>query len=154
MYMGGNRSAREMLEEIRSGYGALVFKTVIRRGVAVSDAAAAGQDISHTATEAMPHSTIQICAMKLLIRRKNKMAKSERRQAIAPIVDDIDVTEEIREINNPLLQPEKKEEIDRYTILLPKSKFKRIRMAAVMKEVPIKAIFEEMLDEYLERHNL
>lgn len=45
MYMGGNRSAREMLEEIRSGYGALVFKTVIRRGVAVSDAAAAGQDI-------------------------------------------------------------------------------------------------------------
>ena len=44
------------------------------------------------------------------------MAKSERRQAIAPIVDDIDVTEEIREINNPLLQPEKKEEIDRYTI--------------------------------------
>ena len=82
------------------------------------------------------------------------MAKSERRQAIAPIVDDIDVTEETREINNPLLQPEKKEEIDRYTILLPKSKFKRVRMAAVMKEVPIKAIFEEMLDEYLERHNL
>ena len=45
MYMGGNKSAREMLDEIRNGYGSLVFTTVIRRGVAVSDAAAAGKDI-------------------------------------------------------------------------------------------------------------
>ena len=45
MYMGGNKSAREMLDEIRNGYGSLVFTTVTRRGVAVSDAAAAGKDI-------------------------------------------------------------------------------------------------------------
>lgn len=52
------------------------------------------------------------------------MAKTERRQAIAPIIED--TTDEIREISNPLLQPDgQKEEIDRYTILLPKSKFKR-----------------------------
>lgn len=81
------------------------------------------------------------------------MAKTERRQAIAPIIED--TTDEIREISNPLLQPEgQKEEIDRYTILLPKSKFKRIRMAAVEREVPIKKIFEEMLDDYLEKNNL
>lgn len=81
------------------------------------------------------------------------MAKTERRQAIAPIIED--TTEEIREISNPLLQPDgQKEEIDRYTILLPKSKFKRIRMAAVEREVPIKKIFEEMLDDYLEKNNL
>ena len=81
------------------------------------------------------------------------MAKTERRQAIAPIIDD--TTDEIREISNPLLQPDgQKEEIDRYTILLPKSKFKRIRMAAVEREVPIKKIFEEMLDDYLEKNNL
>lgn len=81
------------------------------------------------------------------------MAKTERRQAIAPIIED--TTDEIREISNPLLQPDgKKEEIDRYTILLPKSKFKRIRMAAVEREVPIKKIFEEMLDDYLEKNNL
>lgn len=81
------------------------------------------------------------------------MAKTERRQAIAPIIED--TTDEIREISNPLLQPNgQKEEIDRYTILLPKSKFKRIRMAAVEREVPIKKIFEEMLDDYLEKNNL
>lgn len=81
------------------------------------------------------------------------MAKTERRQAIAPIIED--TTDEIREISNPLLQPDRqKEEIDRYTILLPKSKFKRIRMAAVEREVPIKKIFEEMLDDYLEKNNL
>lgn len=81
------------------------------------------------------------------------MAKTERRQAIAPIIED--TTDEIREISNPLLQPDgHKEEIDRYTILLPKSKFKRIRMAAVEREVPIKKIFEEMLDDYLEKNNL
>ncbi|MFR5726956.1 MAG: hypothetical protein ACLUEJ_10795 [Clostridium sp.] len=81
------------------------------------------------------------------------MAKTERRQAIAPIIED--TTDEIREISNPLLQPDgQKEEIDRYTILLPKSKFKRIRMAAVEREVPIKKIFEEMLDDYLEKNNL
>ena len=81
------------------------------------------------------------------------MAKTERRQAIAPIIED--TTDEIREIGNPLLQPDgQKEEIDRYTILLPKSKFKRIRMAAVEREVPIKKIFEEMLDDYLEKNNL
>lgn len=81
------------------------------------------------------------------------MAKTERRQAIAPIIED--TTNEIREISNPLLQPDgQKEEIDRYTILLPKSKFKRIRMAAVEREVPIKKIFEEMLDDYLEKNNL
>lgn len=45
MFMGGNKSAREMLEEIRNAYGSLVFTSVIRRGVAVSDAAAAGKDI-------------------------------------------------------------------------------------------------------------
>ena len=78
------------------------------------------------------------------------MAKTERRQAIAPIIED--TTDEIREISNPLLQPDgQKEEIDRYTILLPKSKFKRIRMAAVEREVPIKKIFEEMLDDYWKR---
>ncbi len=44
--------------------------------------------------------------------------------------------------------------MDRYTIILPKSKFKRIRIAAVEREVEIKTIFEEMLDEYLARHNL
>ena len=81
------------------------------------------------------------------------MAKTERRQAIAPIIED--TTDEIREISNPLLQPDgQKEEIDRYTILLPKSKFKRIRMAAVEREVPIKKIFEEMLDDDLEKNNL
>lgn len=81
------------------------------------------------------------------------MAKTERRQAIAPIIED--TTDEIREISNPLLQLDgQKEEIDRYTILLPKSKFKRIRMAAVEREVPIKKIFEEMLDDYLEKNNL
>ena len=81
------------------------------------------------------------------------MAKTERRQAIAPIIED--TTDEIREISNQLLQPDwQKEEIDRYTILLPKSKFKRIRMAAVEREVPIKKIFEEMLDDYLEKNNL
>ena len=81
------------------------------------------------------------------------MAQTERRQAIAPIIED--TTDEIREISNPLLQPDgQKEEIDRYTILLPKSKFKRIRMAAVEREVPIKKIFEEMLDDYLEKNNL
>ena len=81
------------------------------------------------------------------------MAKTDRRQAIAPIIED--TTDEIREISNPLLQPDgQKEEIDRYTILLPKSKFKRIRMAAVEREVPIKKIFEEMLDDYLEKNNL
>ena len=81
------------------------------------------------------------------------MAKTERRQAIAPIIED--PTDEISEISNPLLQPDgQKEEIDRYTILLPKSKFKRIRMAAVEREVPIKKIFEEMLDDYLEKNNL
>lgn len=81
------------------------------------------------------------------------MAKTERRQAIAPIIED--TTDEIRKISNPLLQPDgQKEEIDRYTILLPKSKFKRIRMAAVEREVPIKKIFEEMLDDYLEKNNL
>lgn len=81
------------------------------------------------------------------------MTKTERRQAIAPIIED--TTDEIREISNPLLQPDgQKEEIDRYTILLPKSKFKRIRMAAVEREVPIKKIFEEMLDDYLEKNNL
>ena len=81
------------------------------------------------------------------------MAKTERRQAIAPIIED--TTDEIREISNPLLQPDgQKEEIDRYTILLPKSNFKRIRMAAVEREVPIKKIFEEMLDDYLEKNNL
>ena len=81
------------------------------------------------------------------------MAKTERRQAIAPIIED--TTDEIREISNPLLQPDgQKEEIDRYTILLPKSKFKRIRMAAVEREVPIKKIFEEMLDDYLEKNNV
>lgn len=81
------------------------------------------------------------------------MAKTERRQAIAPIIED--TTDEIREISNPLLQPDgQKDEIDRYTILLPKSKFKRIRMAAVEREVPIKKIFEEMLDDYLEKNNL
>ena len=81
------------------------------------------------------------------------MAKTERRQAIAPIIED--TTEEIREISNPLLQPDgQKEEIDRYTILLPKSKFKRIRRAAVEREVPIKKIFEEMVDDYLEKNNL
>ena len=81
------------------------------------------------------------------------MAKTERRQAIAPIIED--TIDEIREISNPLLQPEgQKEEINRYTILLPKSKFKRIRMAAVEREVPIKKIFEEMLDDYLEKNNL
>lgn len=81
------------------------------------------------------------------------MAKTERRQAIAPIIED--TTDEIREISNPLLQPDgQKEEIDRYTILLPKSKFKRIRMEAVEREVPIKKIFEEMLDDYLEKNNL
>ena len=81
------------------------------------------------------------------------MAKTERGQAIAPIIED--TTDEIREISNPLLQPDgQKEEIDRYTILLPKSKFKRIRMAAVEREVPIKKIFEEMLDDYLEKNNL
>ena len=81
------------------------------------------------------------------------MAKTERRRAIAPIIED--TTDEIREISNPLLQPDgQKEEIDRYTILLPKSKFKRIRMAAVEREVPIKKIFEEMLDDYLEKNNL
>lgn len=81
------------------------------------------------------------------------MAKTERRQAIAPIIED--TTDEIGEISNPLLQPDgQKEEIDRYTILLPKSKFKRIRMAAVEREVPIKKIFEEMLDDYLEKNNL
>ena len=81
------------------------------------------------------------------------MAKTERRQAIAPIIED--TTDEIREISNPLLQTDgQKEEIDRYTILLPKSKFKRIRMAAVEREVPIKKIFEEMLDDYLEKNNL
>lgn len=81
------------------------------------------------------------------------MAKTERRQAIAPIIED--TTDEIREISNPLLQPDgQKEEIDRYTILLPKSKFKRIRMATVEREVPIKKIFEEMLDDYLEKNNL
>ena len=81
------------------------------------------------------------------------MAKTERRQAIARIIED--TTDEIREISNPLLQPDgQKEEIDRYTILLPKSKFKRIRMAAVEREVPIKKIFEEMLDDYLEKNNL
>ena len=81
------------------------------------------------------------------------MAKTERRKAIAPIIED--TTDEIREISNPLLQPDgQKEEIDRYTILLPKSKFKRIRMAAVEREVPIKKIFEEMLDDYLEKNNL
>lgn len=81
------------------------------------------------------------------------MAKTERRQAIAPIIED--TTDEIREISNPLLQPDgQKEKIDRYTILLPKSKFKRIRMAAVEREVPIKKIFEEMLDDYLKKNNL
>ena len=81
------------------------------------------------------------------------MAKTERRQAIAPIIED--TTDEIREISNPLLQPDgQKAEIDRYTSLLPKSKFKRIRMAAVEREVPIKKIFEEMLDDYLEKNNL
>ena len=40
------------------------------------------------------------------------MAKTERRQAIAPIIED--TTDEIREISNPLLQPDgQKEEIDR-----------------------------------------
>ncbi len=45
MYMSGNRSAREMLEEIRQAYGSLVYSTVIRRGVAISDSTAAGKDI-------------------------------------------------------------------------------------------------------------
>lgn len=48
----------------------------------------------------------------------------------------------------------KAEKMDRYTIILPKSKFKRIRIAEVEREVKIKTIFEEMLDEYLARHNL
>ena len=45
MYMVANRSAREMLEEIREAYGFLVYSTVIRRGVAISDSSAAGKDI-------------------------------------------------------------------------------------------------------------
>lgn len=79
------------------------------------------------------------------------MAKAERRSAIQPIPGE--PAEEISNIKNPIFQQEQKEEIDRYTILLPKSKFKRIRLMAVERDVPIKAIFEEMLDEYLERHD-
>lgn len=80
------------------------------------------------------------------------MAKTERRSAITPIVDD--TAEEIRGISNPIFQEKpEKEEIDRYTILLPKSKFKKIRLMAVERDVTIKAIFEEMLDEYLENHS-
>ena len=45
MYMSANKSARETLEEIREAYKDLVFATVIRRGVAISDAAAYGKDI-------------------------------------------------------------------------------------------------------------
>ena len=81
------------------------------------------------------------------------MAKKERRSAISPIVED--TTEEIRTISNPLIQEDdQKDETDRYTVLLPKSKFKKIRMQAVMQEVPIRKIFEEMLDDYLEKHGL
>ena len=82
------------------------------------------------------------------------MAKTERRQAIQPIMSE--PAEEIRNISNPIFQEktEAKDEIDRYTILLPKSKFKKIRLMAVERDVPIKTIFEEMLDEYLEKHNI
>lgn len=81
------------------------------------------------------------------------MAKTERRSAISPIVED--TTDEIRAISNPLIQEDdQKDETDRYTVLLPKSKFKKIRMQAVMQEVPIRKIFEEMLDDYLEKHGL
>ncbi len=82
------------------------------------------------------------------------MAKNERRSALQPLTNE--PTEEIKGITNPIFQDkaEVKEEIDRYTILLPKSKFKRIRLMAVERDVPIKAIFEEMLDEYLERHDV
>lgn len=82
------------------------------------------------------------------------MAKTERRQAIQPIMSE--PAEEIRKITNPIFQEktEAKDEIDRYTILLPKSKFKKIRLMAVERDVPIKAIFEEMLDEYLEKHDM
>ena len=82
------------------------------------------------------------------------MAKTERRQAIQLIMSE--TTEEIRNISNPIFQDkaEAKDEIDRYTILLPKSKFKKIRLMAVERNVPIKAIFEEMLDGYLKKHNM
>lgn len=80
------------------------------------------------------------------------MASTDRRRAIKPTNDDM--VEEIREISNPIFSKEsqEKEEIDRYTVLLPKSKFKKIRMMAVVREVPVKTIFEEMLDEYLANH--
>lgn len=80
------------------------------------------------------------------------MASTDRRRAIKPTNDDM--VEEIREISNPIFSKEsqEKEEIDRYTVLLPKSKFKKIRMMAVVREVPVKIIFEEMLDEYLANH--
>ena len=45
MFMVANKSAREMLEEIREAYKSIVFSTVIRRGVAISDAPAYGKDI-------------------------------------------------------------------------------------------------------------
>lgn len=45
MFMVANKSAREMLEEIREAYQSIVFSTVIRRGVAISDAPAYGKDI-------------------------------------------------------------------------------------------------------------
>lgn len=79
------------------------------------------------------------------------MAKNERerRSAITPFQDP---AEEIKNISNPIFEKPEKEEIDRYTILLPKSKFKKIRLMAVEREVPIKEIFEEMLDDYLAKH--
>ena len=79
------------------------------------------------------------------------MAKSERRSAISPLMEE--TAEEIKNISNPIFKQPEKEEIDRYTILLPKSKFKKIRLMAVERDVPIKAIFEEMLDEYLAKHD-
>lgn len=45
MYMSVHKSAREMLAEIRNAYGSLVYSSVIRRGVAISDSTAAGKDI-------------------------------------------------------------------------------------------------------------
>lgn len=49
MYSVSHKTAREMLEEIRAAYPDLVFNTVIRRGVAISEAPAYGKDIySHS----------------------------------------------------------------------------------------------------------
>ena len=45
-----------------------------------------------------------------------------------------------------------KSEIKRYTIALPKEQFKKVRIMAAERGCAVKMIFEEMLAEYLYKH--